>query len=88
MRTPAKDATSSRNARSGGGPVLSQQTLVLQDPSKLTLTVGLAYLQSTFSVDPRTIAAGAMIALLPILLLFVAVQRFFFKGVGEGAVKG
>jgi multiple sugar transport system permease protein len=62
--------------------------LVLQSPGKLTLTVGLAYLQSTFSVDPRTIAAGAVIALVPILALFVALQRFFFSGVGEGAVKG
>ncbi|KIF72847.1 ABC transporter permease [Streptomyces sp. 150FB] len=62
--------------------------LVLQSPDKLTLTVGLSYLQSTFSVDPRTIAAGAMIALIPIIVLFVALQRFFFKGVGEGAVKG
>lgn len=62
--------------------------LVLQTPDKLTLTVGLSYLQSVFSADPRTIAAGAMIALLPILALFVALQRFFFKGVGEGAVKG
>lgn len=62
--------------------------LVLQDPSKLTLTVGLAYLQGQFSVDPRTLAAGAMIALVPILVLFLALQRFFFRGVGEGAVKG
>jgi ABC-type glycerol-3-phosphate transport system permease component len=62
--------------------------LVLQDPGKLTLTVGLSYLQNTFSVDPRTIAAGAVIALLPVLVLFVAAQRFFFRGVGEGAVKG
>ncbi|HEY4023211.1 MAG TPA: carbohydrate ABC transporter permease [Pseudonocardiaceae bacterium] len=62
--------------------------LVLQDPSKLTLTVGLSYLQSTFSIDPRTLAAGAMIALVPILVLFLALQRFFFRGVGEGAVKG
>jgi multiple sugar transport system permease protein len=29
-----------------------------------------------------------MIALLPILIFFVVLQRFFFKGVGEGAVKG
>ncbi|HEV3356764.1 MAG TPA: carbohydrate ABC transporter permease [Pseudonocardiaceae bacterium] len=62
--------------------------LFLQDPSKLTLTVGLAYLQNTFVVDPRTLAAGAMIALVPILALFLALQRFFFRGVGEGAVKG
>ncbi|MEU1785847.1 carbohydrate ABC transporter permease [Streptomyces sparsogenes] len=62
--------------------------LVLQDPNKLTLTVGLSYLQGQFSADPRTIAAGAMIALLPILVLFAALQRHFFRGVGEGAVKG
>ena len=54
----------------------------------MTLTVGLSYLQGQFSADPRTIAAGAMIALVPILVLFVALQRHFFKGVGEGAVKG
>lgn len=62
--------------------------LVLQSPDKLTLTVGLSYLRGEFSADPRTIAAGAMIALLPILVLFVCLQRYFFRGVGEGAVKG
>ncbi|MDH6132055.1 ABC-type glycerol-3-phosphate transport system permease component [Kitasatospora sp. MAA4] len=62
--------------------------LVLQSPDKLTLTVGLSYLQSVFAADPRVIAAGAMIALLPILALFTALQRYFFRGVGEGAVKG
>lgn len=62
--------------------------LVLQSPDKLTLTVGLSYLQGEFSADPRTIAAGAMIALVPILVLFAVLQRYFFRGVGEGAIKG
>jgi multiple sugar transport system permease protein len=62
--------------------------LVLQSPSKLTLTVGLSYLQGEFTADPRTIAAGAMIALVPILVLFAVLQRYFFRGVGEGAIKG
>ena len=62
--------------------------LVLQSPNKLTLTVGLSYLQGEFSADPRTIAAGAMIALVPILVLFAVLQRYFFRGVGEGAIKG
>lgn len=62
--------------------------LVLQSPDKLTLTVGLSYLQGEFSADPRTIAAGTMIALIPILALFAALQRYFFRGVGEGAIKG
>jgi multiple sugar transport system permease protein len=62
--------------------------LVLQDPSKYTLTVGLAYLDGIFGNDPRTVAAGTMIALLPIVVLFACLQRYFFRGVGEGAVKG
>ncbi|WP_265444195.1 carbohydrate ABC transporter permease [Flexivirga meconopsidis] len=62
--------------------------LVLQSPDKLTLTVGLAYLQGTFVNDPRLVAAGAMIALIPILVIFAVLQRYFFRGVGEGAIKG
>jgi ABC-type glycerol-3-phosphate transport system permease component len=62
--------------------------LVLQSPDKLTLTVGLSYLQGEFAADPRTVAAGAMIALVPILVLFAALQRYFFRGVEEGAIKG
>nr|WP_153465700.1 carbohydrate ABC transporter permease [Streptomyces kaniharaensis] len=62
--------------------------IVLNDPQKYTLTVGLQYLNGTFSANPRLIAAGTMIAFLPIVVVFAACQRFFFKGVEEGAVKG
>ncbi|MFJ8667529.1 carbohydrate ABC transporter permease [Streptomyces sp. NPDC093600] len=62
--------------------------IVLNDPSRYTLTVGLQYLNGTFSANPRLIAAGTMIAFLPIVAVFAALQRFFFKGVEEGAVKG
>lgn len=62
--------------------------IVLTDPDKYTLTVGLQYLNGTFSANPRLIAAGTMIAFLPIVIVFGTLQRFFFKGVEEGAVKG
>ncbi|WP_084516096.1 carbohydrate ABC transporter permease [Microbacterium luticocti] len=62
--------------------------MVLTDPSKYTLTVGMAYLNSNFSPDPRLIAAGTMVALIPIIVLFSVLQRYFFRGVQEGAVKG
>ncbi|MFG2824821.1 carbohydrate ABC transporter permease [Kitasatospora sp. NPDC048365] len=62
--------------------------IVLNDPQKYTLTVGLQYLNGTFSANPRLIAAGTMIAFLPIVLVFAVCQRFFFRGVEEGAVKG
>ena len=57
-------------------------------PSKYRLTVGMQYLQSNFGSDPRVVAAGTMIALIPILVLFVVMQKQFFKGVESGAVKG
>ncbi|MFC6356220.1 carbohydrate ABC transporter permease [Luethyella okanaganae] len=62
--------------------------IVLSDPAKYTLTVGMAYLNGNFQADPRLIAAGTMIALIPLVVMFSITQRFFFKGVQEGAVKG
>ncbi|MGV9304582.1 carbohydrate ABC transporter permease [Nonomuraea sp. NPDC004354] len=62
--------------------------IVLTDPENYTLTVGLQYLNGTFSANPRLIAAGTMISFLPIVIVFAALQRFFFRGVEEGAIKG
>jgi ABC-type glycerol-3-phosphate transport system permease component len=62
--------------------------MVLTEPDNYTLTVGMAYLNSNFSPDPRLIAAGTMVALVPIVIVFSIMQRYFFKGVQEGAIKG
>ncbi|MGW0802504.1 carbohydrate ABC transporter permease [Nonomuraea sp. NPDC002799] len=62
--------------------------LVLTTPEKLTLTVGLEYLHGTFSANPRVIAAGTMIAFFPVAIFFGLLQRYFFRGVDAGAVKG
>ncbi|MDT3766668.1 carbohydrate ABC transporter permease [Gleimia hominis] len=62
--------------------------VVLNDPAKYTLTVGMQYLQSNFGSNPRVVAAGTVIALIPIIIIFSTMQRFFFRGVEEGALKG
>lgn len=62
--------------------------IVLTDPDNYTLTVGMQYLNSNFGQDVRVVAAGTIIALLPIILFFAVFQRFFFRGVEQGAVKG
>ncbi|MGW1085898.1 carbohydrate ABC transporter permease [Streptomyces sp. NPDC002596] len=62
--------------------------IVLSDPGNFTLTIGLNYLHGTFANDERLVAAGTIIAVLPLIVLFACLQRFFFRGVGEGAVKG
>ena len=60
---------------------------MLHTKDGLTLPVGLAALQSFFQSDFRSIAAGVTITVVPILLFFIVVQRYFVRGLA-GAVKG
>lgn len=62
--------------------------IVLTSPDQFTLTIGLQYLSGTFTNDQRLIAAGSMIAFIPIAIVFSVLQRHFFKGIEEGGVKG
>ncbi|MGW1074145.1 carbohydrate ABC transporter permease [Streptomyces sp. NPDC002537] len=62
--------------------------IVLSDSDHFTLTVGLNFLHGTFQQNPRLVAAGTVIAVAPLIVLFACLQRYFFRGVGEGAVKG
>ncbi|MCF4121298.1 carbohydrate ABC transporter permease [Antribacter sp. KLBMP9083] len=62
--------------------------IVLRSEELYTLSLGLARLAaSSLSFDPRVIMAGSIIAIVPIMVLFIAVQRYFFKGVESGAIK-
>ena len=62
-------------------------SLMLHTPEGMTLPVGLAMLQGFFSSDFRSIAAGVTLTVIPILLFFIVVQRYFVRGL-TGAVKG
>lgn len=62
--------------------------IVLSDQSNFTLTIGLDYLHGTFANNQRLVAAGTIIAVAPLIVMFACLQRYFFRGVGEGAVKG
>jgi putative chitobiose transport system permease protein len=62
-------------------------SLMLHTRDNMTLPVGLAALQGFFSSDFRSIAAGVTMTVVPILIFFIAVQRYFVRGL-TGAVKG
>ncbi len=62
-------------------------SLMLPTMTNKTLTVGLAALQGMFSSDLRATAAGIVITVVPILILFVILQKQFVRGL-TGAVKG
>jgi putative chitobiose transport system permease protein len=62
-------------------------SLMLPTLENKTLQVGLVALQGMFASDTRGTAAGVVMAVVPIILLFVILQRQFVRGLA-GAVKG
>lgn len=63
-------------------------SIVLTDKSLYTLPVGINDLQGMFSSNWRYIAAGSIISIIPIIVFFLAMQRYFISGHNDGAVKG
>ena len=61
--------------------------VALRDPDLYTLPVGLAFLQGQYATDYPTLMAGALLSMLPILLLFVVAQRFFVAGLARSGLK-
>lgn len=61
--------------------------LVLRSDSNYTLMIGLTNLEGQFGFDYRVVLAGALMALLPVAVLFFVTQRFFFRGMEQGGVK-
>lgn len=61
--------------------------IILKDTNMYPLSVGLTWLSGTFSTNFRIVAAGAVLAMLPTLIVFVAMQRYFTKGLISGIGK-
>src|SRR5919112_1874172 len=61
---------------------------VLFSPEAQTLPAGLSTLQSANSVRYDLLMAGAVIASVPVLALYVFAQRFIIEGVSRSGVKG
>jgi multiple sugar transport system permease protein len=61
---------------------------VLFSPESQTLPAGLATLQNANAVRYDLLMAGAVIASVPVLLLYAAAQRFVVEGVSRAGLKG
>lgn len=61
---------------------------VLFSPEQLTLPPGLNTLQSAYSTDYPVIMAGAVLASVPVLVLFVITQRYVIESVSRTGLKG
>ena len=62
--------------------------VILDDPGLFTLPLGLQQLASSFSLDWRIVAAGSVVSILPVLVMFVLLQRFILPNASGDAVKG
>ena len=61
--------------------------MLLDDPSKFTLTRGVAMLDSS-EVPRQHLMAGSVVATIPIMIIFLGLERFISKGLTSGSVKG
>ena len=61
--------------------------IVLSDDRKYTLPVALAGLVGEHAQDVELMMAGAVVTVLPVLTLFLFLQRYYVEGVTEGSVK-
>ena len=62
--------------------------VILDDPNLYTLPLGLQQLSSSFSLDWRLVAAGSVVSILPVLFIFILLQRFIVPSASGDAVKG
>jgi ABC-type glycerol-3-phosphate transport system permease component len=62
--------------------------IVLQSDSKFPLAVAIAQLRGVYGLNYGLLMAGSLVSVLPVLVLFLMLQREFIAGLTSGAVKG
>ena len=62
--------------------------LYLDSLEKMTVSVGLSMFQGTYTTNWPSLTAAATLAMVPILVMFFAAQRFFVRGIVLTGMKG
>jgi multiple sugar transport system permease protein len=62
--------------------------VLLQDRSEYTIPIALTFFRQIYSTQWPVLMAASVLAIVPILVLFVAFQRYFVAGVASSGVKG
>ena len=62
--------------------------IVNTSPEKMTLSAGLSFLQGQYTTDYPIMMAGAVLAVLPLLVLFAIFQKQFIEGIALQGIKG
>ena len=64
------------------------QLIMLSSNANYTISLGIATLQAESSIDKGLLMAGAALASVPIIIVFLIFQKYFTQGITMGAVKG
>lgn len=64
------------------------QLIFIRSKTMQTLPLGVALMQQEFTTNYGVLMAGAALASLPMIAIFIAFQRYFTEGITMGAVKG
>ncbi len=62
--------------------------IVNTSTEKMTLSAGLSFMQGQYATDYPTMMAGAVMAVLPLLIMFAIFQKQFIEGVAMSGIKG
>jgi multiple sugar transport system permease protein len=62
--------------------------IILSSDARYTLPVSIASLSAEHAVDVELMMAGSVVTVLPVLLLFLFLQRYYIAGLMVGSVKG
>ena len=62
--------------------------IVLHDPKKYLLAIGIATMDGPYDVEIGAIMAASFLSTLPILIVFVLMQRQIIAGLTQGAIRG
>jgi raffinose/stachyose/melibiose transport system permease protein len=63
-------------------------TIYLTNQNFYPITRGMIVFQGVYGSDWPTLAAGVLIMTLPMVIIFLALQRYIVSGMTAGAVKG
>jgi multiple sugar transport system permease protein len=61
--------------------------IYLQDTSVQTLAIGLQAFRSTHDIQFNLLMAASFMVILPLIILFLALQRFFIRGITLGSIR-
>lgn len=62
--------------------------VVIDDPALYTIPLGLAQFRGRFGTEIGPVTAGAMVAVLPVIIVYLFAQRQFIEGIAQTGLKG